>query len=172
MSLSLYDPLFSFNDVWRLFDDAPGTNQQVTRRGDSGERSLARGWTPRVDIHESPEQNRVTATFELPGLTRDDIKIEIQNGRLVISGEQTISKDVEEKGFIHRERNYGRFSRAVPLPAGTKVRTFYRDAFREVGTDSYFFKPEEIQAKLENGLLTVTYPKTSAEQQAQRISIA
>ncbi|KAL5519580.1 hypothetical protein ACEPAH_1263 [Sanghuangporus vaninii] len=154
MSLSLYDPLFSFNDVWRLFDDAlnvPTTNQQVARR-DSGERSLARGFTPRVDIHESPEQNRVTATFELPGLTRDDVKIEIQNGRLVISGEQTLSNDVEEKGFVHRERNYGRFSRAVPLPQGAK--------------------PEEIQAKLENGLLTVTYPKTSAEQQAQRITIA
>ncbi|KAL5494631.1 hypothetical protein ACEPAI_92 [Sanghuangporus weigelae] len=152
MSLSLYDPLFSFNDVWRLFDDAlPTTNQQVARR-DAGERSLARGFTPRVDIHESPEQNRVTATFELPGLTRDDVKIEIQNGRLVISGEQTISKDVEEKGFVHRERNYGRFSRAVPVPQGTK--------------------PEEIQAKLENGLLTVTYPKTSVEQQAQRITIA
>ncbi|OCB87052.1 HSP20-like chaperone [Sanghuangporus baumii] len=155
MSLSLYDPFFSFNDVWRLFDDALNvpttTNQQVTRR-DSGERTLARGFTPRVDIHESPEQNRVTATFELPGLTRDDIKIEVQNGRLVISGEQTISKDVEERGFVHRERNYGRFSRAVPLPQGAK--------------------PEEIQAKLENGLLTVTYPKTSAEQQAQRIAIA
>lgn len=124
MSLSLYDPLFSFNDVRRLFDDAfnglPTSNQQVTRR-DSGERSLARGFTPRVDIHESPEQNRVTATFELPGLTKDDVKIDIQNGRLLISGEQTLSKDIEEKGFVHRERNYGRFSRAVPLPTGTKV---------------------------------------------------
>ena len=89
----------------------------------AGERSLARGFTPRMDIHESPEQNVVTATFELPGLTRENVNIDIQNGRLVVSGEQTISKDVEEKGFVHRERQTGRFSRTLPLPTGTKVST-------------------------------------------------
>ncbi|EJC98617.1 HSP20-like chaperone [Fomitiporia mediterranea MF3/22] len=155
MSVYYYEPFFSFNDISRFFDDAlsrTSGGQQVARAGDTSERSLARGFQPRVDIHESPENNQVTATFELPGLQKENVSIDVQNGRLVVSGEQTVSKDVEEKGFVHRERQMGRFSRTLPLPTGTK--------------------PTDIQAKMENGLLTVTFPKTSQEQQPQRITIA
>ena len=97
MSLYYYEPFFSFNDLSRFFDDAlsrTSGNQQLTRT-DGGERSLARGFTPKVDIHEVPQQNVVTATFELPGLSKENVNIDIQNGRLVVSGEQTISKDVD-----------------------------------------------------------------------------
>ncbi|PAV22864.1 small heat shock [Pyrrhoderma noxium] len=155
MSVYYYEPFFSFNDISRFFDDAlsspRGSSGQVATKGDS-ERSIARGFQPRLDIHESPEQNLVTATFDLPGLKKEDVNIDVHNGRLVVSGEQTLSNDVEEKGYVHRERQYGRFSRSLPLPSGTK--------------------PENINAKLEDGVLTITFPKTSEEQQAKKISIS
>ena len=124
MSVYYYEPFFSFNDISRFFDDAlsspRGSSGQVATKGDS-ERSIACGFQPRLDIHESPEQNLVTATFDLPGLKKEDVNIDVHNGRLVVSGEQTLSNDVEEKGYVHRERQYGRFSRSLPLPSGTKV---------------------------------------------------
>ena len=124
MSLYFHEPFFSLNDFQRLFDDffdRPASERQVTRREEGGQRSLARGFQPRMDIHESSEQNLVTATFELPGLTKENVQIDVQPGRLTVSGEQTISNDVDEQGFIHRERRYGRFERSLPIPTGTKV---------------------------------------------------
>ena len=74
-----------------------------------------------MDLHEDKEKNLVTATFELPGLKKEDIQLEIQNGRLSVSAENKISKDYEEGGYAVRERRYGKFSRTLQLPQGVKV---------------------------------------------------
>ena len=75
----------------------------------------------RMDLHEDKEKNLVTATFELPGLKKEDIQLEIQNGRLSVSAESKLSKDYEESGYAVRERRYGKFSRTLQLPQGVKV---------------------------------------------------
>lgn len=129
-SVYFYEPFFSFNDFQRLFGDleeVPQQSRQVSRRQQSGDshsaqRSpLSRGFQPKMDIHESPESNVVTASIELPGMKKEDIQIDVQANRLVISGQQTHEKDVNEKGYVLRERSSGRFWRALPLPAGTQV---------------------------------------------------
>ena len=74
-----------------------------------------------MDIHESNEKNQVTATFELPGLKKEDVQIDIHNNRLTISGEAKVSTERNEEGYALRERRYGKFSRTLPLPNGTKV---------------------------------------------------
>ena len=74
-----------------------------------------------MDLHEDKEKNLVTATFELPGLKKEDIQLEIQNGRLSVSAESKLSKDYEEGGYAVRERRYGKFSRTLQLPQGVKV---------------------------------------------------
>ena len=102
-------------------------------------------------MHESKENNLITATFELPGLKKEDVTIDLQNNRLIVSGEANFSDEKEESGYVVKERRSGRFSRTVPIPQGTK--------------------PEDIKASMENGVLTVTYPKTTQEQQAKRITI-
>ena len=92
-----------------------------------------------MDIHENAEQNVVTATFELPGLKKEDVNIDIRNNRLVISGETTHSKDFEDNGYVHRERSIGKLSRTLPLPSGTKVnfmRTFF-GKFKEANACVY-----------------------------------
>ena len=83
--------------------------------------SIPNGYSIRMDIHENPETSRVTATFELPGLRNDDVRISIDRNRLVISGEVNFAQDREEGLFAVRECNRGRFSRSLPLPQGIRV---------------------------------------------------
>lgn len=74
-----------------------------------------------MDLHEDPEKNVVTATFELPGLKKEDVSIDVHNGRLTVSAESKVSNDHDENGYAVRERRYGKFSRTLQMPAGLKV---------------------------------------------------
>jgi hypothetical protein len=77
-------------------------------------RRCARGH-PRLDVREDADNFIIRA--ELPGLKREDINVSLQDGALVISGERTVEK-VEEGVEVHRqERYYGKFQRALSLPA-------------------------------------------------------
>ena len=74
-----------------------------------------------MDLHEDQEKNLVTATFELPGLTKENVQIDVKDGVLGVSGESTVSSDRDDKGYSVRERRFGKFSRSLPLPQGIKV---------------------------------------------------
>lgn len=122
MSLQFYEPFFSFNDFHRLVNDALSDRPSANDSSRGGnQRSSLTAFQPRMDIHESPESNLVTATVELPGLQKQDVQIDVQGNRLIISGEKTSEKNVDEKGYVLRERSTGRFYRALPLPNGTQV---------------------------------------------------
>jgi HSP20 family protein len=75
----------------------------------------------RMDLHENKESNTVTATFEFPGFKKEDIQIDMQNGRLTVAAENKISSEHEESGYAVRERRYGKFLRTLQLPLGVKV---------------------------------------------------
>jgi HSP20 family molecular chaperone IbpA len=78
----------------------------------------------RMDLHEDAESNIVTATFELPGLNEDNVQIDVQNGRLSISGETgetRHSSGHEEGGYAVRESKHGKFIRMLKLPRGITV---------------------------------------------------
>jgi HSP20 family protein len=105
-----------------------------------------------MDLHENAESNTVTATFEFPGLKKEDISIDVHNGRMTISAESKVSSEHEESGYAVRERRYGKWSRTLQLPQDVQ--------------DS------EIKASMEDGLLTVTFPKTSPETASKKITIA
>ncbi|KAI9571588.1 small heat shock protein [Boletus coccyginus] len=108
---------------------------------------------PRMDVHESKDASTVTATFELPGMKSNDVNIDVHQNRLTVAGEAKQSHSHEE-GYVVRERSYGKFSRMLQLPSG--------------------IKPDDVRAKMENGVLTVTFPKTTSRQQqgqGQRIVI-
>jgi HSP20 family protein len=74
-----------------------------------------------MDLHEDKEKNVVTASFEFPGVPKEDIQIDVQNGRLTVSAETTQSTDREESGYAVRERRFGKFARTLQLPQGIKV---------------------------------------------------
>ena len=81
-----------------------------------------------MDVHEDEKSNTVTATFELPGLKKEDVNIDVRNDVLTVSGETKVSSERDENGYAVRERRFGRFSRSIPLPQGIKVGIFV--AFR------------------------------------------
>lgn len=74
-----------------------------------------------MDLHENTEANTVTATIELPGLTKKNVQIDVHNGCLNILGESSITSDHEENSYTIRERRYGKLSRTLQLPQGVKV---------------------------------------------------
>ncbi|KIJ15124.1 hypothetical protein PAXINDRAFT_169305 [Paxillus involutus ATCC 200175] len=148
-----YDPFTEFD---RLFDDAfaarfrpPTTTSEVGHAVNSN--NAVTSFRPRMDLHEANDGNTVTATFELPGMKSEDVTIDIHQGRLTVSGETTSSHAQEEGGYAVRERHYGKFSRTLQLPIGTK--------------------PDDVNAKMDDGVLRVTFPKVTAEQQPHRITV-
>jgi HSP20 family protein len=95
----------------------------------------APGWTPPVDLYETSSEFVLIA--ELPGLSRDEIEIHAEDGRIVIRGERASQVPCEQ---YHRvERGHGRFSRAFSLPEPIAV--------------------DGVTADLKDGILTVTIPK-------------
>lgn len=114
-----------------------------------GEEVSNRNWMPPVDIQETEEGYRLQA--ELPGLTKEDIDITLENNVLRLSGERKFERDVKKESFHRVERTYGTFSRAFSLP-------------QQVNS-------EGVQAGFENGVLTILVPK--AEQaKPRKISIS
>lgn len=125
----------------------------------------------RMDLHEDAEKNLVTATFELPGLAKDKVNIDVHNGNLTVSGEVCESTEKQEHGYAIRERRTGRFSRSVRLPEGTKVGIVAQFIRGSKTHGLSFLQPQDVKASMDNGVLTVTYPKTSAGQEPHRIAV-
>ena len=74
-----------------------------------------------MDVCETKE-NELTATIELPGMSKDDVSIDVHPNRLIISGQFTRSNQQEQNGYAVRERHFGKFTRTLPLPTGVKAR--------------------------------------------------
>jgi len=158
MSLSLYEP---FYDLDRFFSDFmtpewPGTTWTTDRRRGGRGRDVAetgpRTMRPTMDLHEDPKENTVTAVFELPGVKKEDINIDVNNNRLTVSTEIKKDEEREESGYAIRERRFGRYQRTLQLPEGVK--------------DS------DIKAKMEHGLLMIQFPKSGPEQPPKKITIS
>ena len=75
-----------------------------------------------MDLHEDRDQNMMTAQFELPGLTKENVNIDLRDNVLTVSGEYTMESDRDERGYSVRERRFGKFARSLPVPQGIKVR--------------------------------------------------
>lgn len=126
-----------FNDMEQdFFSNVPSV-------ADRGLQNLAE-FTPSVDIEESDEMYLVSA--DLPGLKKEDIKIDISSNMLRISGQK--SSEVKEGGYY--ERTSGKFSRSFTLPEGVD--------------------PKKIEANFEDGVLRIALPKTEVKP-AQEIKI-
>ncbi|KAL2645179.1 hypothetical protein R1flu_012766 [Riccia fluitans] len=145
-SNSLFDPFFGSSSIvdpfegFSLFDRRPFVGFANFPQDIS---SVA---NTRVDWVETPEAHVFKA--DLPGLKKEEVKIHVEDDRLLsISGERN-KEQVDEKDSYRRvERSYGKFHRQFRLPENSKV--------------------QEIVAKMENGVLTVTVPKAEVAKKAQ-----
>jgi HSP20 family protein len=90
-------------------------------------------WNPQIDVFE--KDNRLVTKVDLPGLKKEDVKVEVIDGRLAISGERKTESEEKKNDFYRCEREYGSFYRAVPLPEGVKlddVKASFADGVLEV----------------------------------------
>ncbi|MCH4888555.1 Hsp20 family protein [Acidaminobacter sp. JC074] len=110
------------------------------------QKEMKRGF--RLDVLENDKEFVVEG--ELPGIQRDNINIDFENNLLKISVEQTSEENVEEKNYVHRERKMYSMERVL--------------RFKDVD-------PENIQAKLENGILKVILPKVELVDTKKRIEV-
>jgi HSP20 family protein len=108
-------------------------------------------WYPRVDITETDDDIVIVA--ELPGVTKDDVKLTVQEGVLTIRGEKKASKEVDEDSYHRCERVYGSFSRSFTLPrtvASDKVKATFKDGLLKVSLPkAEEVKPKEIDIAVE-----------------------
>ncbi len=138
-----YDPIRAlqldldraFGEFWRAFDSPAPTGMQA---------GLALPALPRVDIRETDREVEVIA--ELPGMDDKDVDVTVAEGILTIRGEKKSEHESEEKGFVRRERSFGRVERVVPLPDGVDL--------------------DSAKATFKNGVLSVTFAKTPEAQAA------
>lgn len=94
-------------------------------------------YMPRTDMFE--KDGMLVFKVELPGLTKEDVQVELEGGELVVKGESKAEKETKEAAYYRMERKYGSFYRRLPVPPDVK--------------------PEEITAVLTDGVLEVHIPK-------------
>ena len=102
--------------------------------------ALARGapglWAPQIEMFEQDGELIVRA--DLPGLTKDDVNVEIDNDAITIEGERRSELDENRDGFYRTERSYGKFYRRLPLPDGVEsenANATFRDGVLEITMD-------------------------------------
>ena len=143
MALVRWDPVRELDslqgDMNRLFD------RFFEGRTANG---TARRWIPAMDLVET--EDHLILRGDLPGLTEDDVEIEIKDNVLTVSGERKAEHEDTNEGYHRVERAFGSFSRSLSLPHG--------------------IDPERVEASFENGVLEVEIPKP-AEAKPTRVQI-
>lgn len=137
------------SELDRMFEESSWPTLRWPSFG-PGAISEAATWAPRIDVFEKDQ--RLVTRIDLPGMKKEDVKVEVTDGQLAISGER--KHETEEKGerFYRSEREYGSFYRAVPLPEGAKV--------------------EDVKATFTEGVLEISLPLPArAEAKVRTIDI-
>jgi HSP20 family protein len=128
MALMVRPEPFS-REVDRFFDAFFGQPERGARR-----------WVPPMDLVEAEDHFVLKA--DLPGMAEEDVKIEVQDGTLSISGERKAEHEQREQGWYRIERSFGSFSRSLTLPEGVRADGITAE-FRDGVLELHIPKPEE-----------------------------
>ena len=107
-------------------------------------------WVPEIDVFE--RDKRLVTKVDLPGMKKEDVKVEVTDGHLAISGMRRTEAEEKRDQFYRCEREYGSFYRAVPLPEGVKL--------------------EDVKATFADGVLEVSVPlPAQAEAKVRKVEV-
>ena len=108
-------------------------------------------WSPQVDIVEDEKEYLIKA--DLPEMRKDEIKVQVENGVLSVSGERKTEKEEKNKKFHRIERSYGHFERSFTVPEdadGAKVKAEFKDGVLQVHLPKTpVAKPKAIEVKVD-----------------------
>jgi HSP20 family protein len=134
---------------WRPFSDFA----ELRHRLDQAFRDIAdggqHGWAPSVDVVR--KEGELVLRADLPGIKPEDVKIEVEDDVLTVSGEHREEREEKEEHYVRRERRYGSFSRSMVLPRGVKA--------------------DDIEANCEDGVLEVTVPVPESAEGKQKVNV-
>jgi HSP20 family protein len=125
---------------WNPFRDLYGMRKEMDKiftRYEDDAPTQTGAWCPAVDIYETEE--KLVLTAELPGIEKENVKINLENSILTIAGERKFSDDVKNDSYHRVERSYGSFYRSFTLPSR--------------------IDNEKIEAKFKDGVLEIVLPK-------------
>ena len=145
MSLLRHNPWSLFDQLQHEMHRSSGYPAKTEDNGDV----VTSDWAPAVDIKEEDKQFILVA--DIPGVAPEDIDIHMENGILTIKGERDTEKKTEREGYKRIEREHGVFYRRFTMPEGVNA--------------------DAIDAKTDNGVLTVTIPKQE-QVQARKIKVS
>jgi HSP20 family protein len=142
------DPFLTLHrEMNRLFDDVMRGGAPTTAGQSGGQGAVL--LAPSMDVSETDKEARVKV--ELPGVSEDDIEISLNDDVLVIRAEKRQERKEEREGVHFSERAFGTFQRSLRLP--------------------FQVDPDQVQARFENGVLTVALPKTQPQERSCRIQV-
>jgi HSP20 family protein len=136
-------PFGLFRRMTEEFDRA----LQPLMSGDDARGNIA--WTPAIEVFESDGKYHVVA--ELPGLSPNDVRIEVDNDSLILRGERQVEREADEGGVQVSERQFGYFYRRIPLPEGAD--------------------PGQAKATFRDGVLEIVMPAPKQQTQKRQIQI-
>ena len=131
---------------WEPFRELAGLHNEMARLmntafGSEGNgRSQQQAWVPAVDVWETDTD--LVYAFDLPGVTKDDIAVELEDGGLTVTAQRERTDEVKDERFYRFERRFGTFTRTIGVPQGvdeSKIRADYHDGVLEVSVP----KPEQ-----------------------------
>ena len=149
MTITRYARRSPFRAPWVEMENAPLRLNRLFSVPDQSEGSQPRTWNPAVNVEETKEELLLSA--ELPGMTIEDVEIEVENNVLTLRGEKKLDQEEEEDRRYHLwERSKGSFQRRFTLPRTVKT--------------------AKITAHFKNGILNIQMPK-APEAKAKKIAI-
>jgi HSP20 family protein len=141
MLITKFDPFKEFTNMQKVFQNYP----LLTKDGDTAISTF----TPVVNTREGEFAYHID--IDLPGVKKEDISIDIDDGKLTISGERKIKEEVKEEDYYKVETSFGKFQRLFTIPKNVDV--------------------ENITASSDNGVLEVVIPKLEKEKNKKKIEI-
>ena len=140
-----FDPLSLHREMNRLLDDFMGGTPMASQ----GQGATGNIINAHMDVSETENEIRVCA--ELPGVGEDDIDVSLNDDVLTIRGEKKFERKDDKENYHFMERSYGTFQRSLRLP--------------------FPVDPDQVKASFENGVLTVSLPKSAQQERTRRIQV-
>jgi HSP20 family protein len=106
-------------------------------------------WTPDVEMFR--RDNTLVVRADVPGMTKNDVTVEVFDGQVVLRGERKQEKEEKKEGYYRAERTFGAFYRTLPLPEGARV--------------------DEAKATIKDGVLEVIVPTAKVDEKKRTLAI-